>query len=315
VVKLGYHASHEQFAPSELLQLVQHAEQAGFACAKSSDHFHPWSEAQGNSGFAWSWLGAAMQATEMPFGMISTPGYRYHPAVLAQAAATIAEMFPDRLWLALGSGEAINEAVTGLPWPDKAERNARLKECVDIIRALFSGETVTHRGRVMVSEAKLYSRPARPVPLYGAAVTEATARFVGGWAEGLLTVTDDLETVRRLIAAFREGGGGSKPVVLQAAFCWSEDHEEATEMAMDQWRNCVVGGEVRWDLRRPADFDLLGLAVTSEFLRQRILVTDDVLRLRDWLRSFEQLGVTEIYLHQVGRNQRSFIDAFQRLSG
>jgi coenzyme F420-dependent glucose-6-phosphate dehydrogenase len=315
MVKLGYHASHEQFAPRELLQLVRFAEQAGFSCANSSDHFHPWGEAQGNSGFAWSWLGAAMQATQMPFGMISTPGYRYHPAILAQAAATIAEMFPDRLWLAVGSGEAINEAITGMPWPDKAERNARLKECVDIIRALFSGETVTHRGRVTVSEAKLYSRPARPVPLFGAAVTEQTARFVGEWAEGLLTVTDELETVRRVITAFREGGGGSKPVIMQAAFCWAGDQEEATRMAMDQWRNCVIGGEVRWDLRRPADFDLLGSFVTPELLRQRIFVTDSVLHLSDWLHSFEEQGATEIYLHQVGRNQRAFIDAFWKLGG
>jgi len=176
---VGYHASHEQFAPSELLGLVREAEQAGFACAKSSDHFHPWSKRQGQSGFAWSWLGAAMQATKFGFGMISAPGYRYHPAVLAQAAATIGEMFPDRLWLSLGSGEAINEAITGEYWPEKSERNARLRECVDVFRALFDGETVTHRGRVTVVEAKLYSRPQRPVPLFGAAVTSATAAFCG----------------------------------------------------------------------------------------------------------------------------------------
>lgn len=166
---IGYHASHEQFPPSELLRLVSDAEQAGFGCAKSSDHFHPWSERQGQSGFAWSWLGAAMQATNFDFGIISAPGYRYHPAVLAQAAATIGEMFPGRLWLSLGTGEAINEAITGEYWPEKAERNARLRECVDIFRALFDGETVTHRGRVTVVEAKLYSRPPHPVPIYGAA--------------------------------------------------------------------------------------------------------------------------------------------------
>src|SRR3954471_12568616 len=106
---IGYHASHEQFAPDELLAHVVAAEEAGFKAAKSSDHFHPWSERQGQSGFAWTWLGAAMHATSLPFGMISAPGYRYHPAVLAQAAATASVMFPDRFWLALGSGEAINE--------------------------------------------------------------------------------------------------------------------------------------------------------------------------------------------------------------
>src|SRR5215217_6888523 len=185
---IGYHASHEQFAPSVLLRLVVAAEEAGFDCAKSSDHFHPWSERQGESGFAWSWLGAAMQATKFGIGIISAPGYRYHPAILAQAAATIGEMYPDRLWLALGSGEAINEAITGEPWPEKAERNARLRECVDIMRALLAGETVTHRGRVTSIETKLYSRPISSLPLFGAAVTAETAAFCGGWADGLLTV-------------------------------------------------------------------------------------------------------------------------------
>jgi len=186
---IGYHASHEQFAPGRLRDLVVRAEQAGFTAAKTSDHFQPWSEKQGQSGFAWSWLGAAMQATALPFGAISAPGYRYHPAVLAQAAATCAEMFPNRLWLALGSGEAIKEAITGLPWPEKAERNARLGECAAVIRALLDGETVTHRGRVTVIEARLYSRPAAPIPLIGAATSAATARFVGTWADGLLTTT------------------------------------------------------------------------------------------------------------------------------
>jgi len=247
--------------------------------------------------------------------MISAPGYRYHPAILAQAAATIAEMFPDRLWLSLGSGEAINEAITGMPWPEKAERNARLRECVDVTRALFAGETVTHRGRVTVIEAKLYSRPARPVPLYGAAVSEETARFCGGWADGLLTVSGDLDSVRRVIAAFRDGGGEHKPVVLQAAFCWADDEADAMRYAMDQWRACLIGGEVNWDLRRPADFDLASETITPDYLRSKIPVTGSVTWLGDWLNSFGQLGVDEIYLHQVGRNQRAFIDAFADVLG
>src|SRR3712207_1221955 len=153
MVRVGFHASHEQFAPSELLRLVRAAERAGFDCAMSSDHFRPWGAAQGQSGFAWSWLGAALEATRLPFGVVTAPGWRYHPAVLAQAGATLAEMYPGRFWMALGSGEAINEAITGLPWPEKAERNARLEECAAVMRALLAGETVTHRGRVTVVEA------------------------------------------------------------------------------------------------------------------------------------------------------------------
>jgi probable non-F420 flavinoid oxidoreductase len=314
MVRIGYHASHEQFAPSALLRYVQLAEEAGFACAKSSDHFHPWSEKQGQSGFAWSWLGAAMQATRLPFGMISAPGYRYHPAVLAQAAATIGEMFPDRLWLALGSGEAINEAITGLPWPEKAERNARLAECIEITRALFAGETVTHRGRVTVIEAKLYSRPERPVPIYGAAVTEETARWVGSWADGLLTTGGrDAAGVAKVIDAFRAGGGEGKPVVLQAALCWAPTDDEATASAMDQWRACAVGGEVNWDLRRPHDFDMVGDAVKEEQLAEFVPISSNPAQHVDWIGALAALGVDEIHLHQVGRNQEQFIYAFGEL--
>ena len=133
---IGFHASHEQVSPSELLHAVRAAEAAGFACAMCSDHFSPWSERQGESGFAWSWLGAALQATSLPFGVVNAPGQRYHPAVIAQAAATLCELFPGRFWLALGTGEFSNEHITGEPWPDKRTRNARLAECVAVMRAL-----------------------------------------------------------------------------------------------------------------------------------------------------------------------------------
>jgi coenzyme F420-dependent glucose-6-phosphate dehydrogenase len=144
VTRIGYHASHEQFRPSTLLACVQQAEQAGFEAAMCSDHFHPWNEDQGQSGFAWSWLGSALQATTLTMGTVCAPGQRYHPAIIAQAAATLAEMHPDRFWVALGSGQSLNEHVTGGGWPTKAERNERLLECVEIMRALWRGETVIH---------------------------------------------------------------------------------------------------------------------------------------------------------------------------
>ncbi|HEX6419188.1 MAG TPA: LLM class flavin-dependent oxidoreductase, partial [Acidimicrobiales bacterium] len=123
---IGYHASHEQHPPSRLVADARHAEAAGFGAISSSDHFSPWSERQGESGFAWSWLGAAMQLTQVPFGVVNAPGQRYHPAIIAQAIATLGEMFPGRLWVAMGSGEASNEHITGERWPDKPTRNARL---------------------------------------------------------------------------------------------------------------------------------------------------------------------------------------------
>src|SRR5438874_6590757 len=131
---IGYQASHEQFKPSQLLEWAILAEKAGFKAINSSDHFHPWSERQGQSGYAFAWLGAAMQATSLPFGVVCSPGQRNHPAIVAQAAATLNEMFPGRFWVALGSGEAINERITGEKWPAKPERNARLLECAQIIR-------------------------------------------------------------------------------------------------------------------------------------------------------------------------------------
>src|ERR671914_1478573 len=204
---VGLHCSHEQIPPSRLLEDARHAEAAGFGAIMSSDHFSPWSGRQGESGFAWSWLGAAMGATALPFGVVNAPGQRYHPAIVAQAAATLCEMFPGRLWVALGTGEASNEHITGDPWPGKAKRNARLRECVEVMRALFAGEMVDHDGLVRVDRARLWTLPEEPPSLVGAAVSEETARWCGEWADGLVTINQPRETLERVIAAFRDGGG------------------------------------------------------------------------------------------------------------
>jgi probable non-F420 flavinoid oxidoreductase len=309
MTRFGYHASHEQFAP-DLLRWTKLAEEAGFECAMSSDHFHPWSERQGNAGFAWSWLGAAMEGTSLPFGIISAPGYRYHPAIIAQGAATLSQMYPDRLWLALGSGEAINEAITGLAWPEKRERNARLLECAEVIKALLAGDTVTHRGRVTVVEAKLYTRPVKPPLLIGAAVTESTAEWLGGWADGLLTVHAAPGQLAKVVEAFRSGGGAGKPIILQAAVSWAPTEEEAESEALHQWASNAAGGEVNWDLRRPQDFDLIGRLLKAEDMRKSVLISADLGQQRAWLAEFAGMGFAEIHLHQVGRRQLSFIEVF-----
>jgi G6PDH family F420-dependent oxidoreductase len=218
-------------------------------------------------------------------------------------------MYPDRLWLALGSGEAINEAITGTCWPDKAERNARLLECVEVIRALLAGETVTHRGRVTVVEAKLYSRPASAPKLLGAAVTEATARWCAKWADGLLIACTEAKAARTLVNAYRDGGE-SGTIIVQAALSWAATDAEAETMALDQWGACAAGGEVNWDLRRPQDFDLVSRFVTGEQIRSIVHVSSDLSRMTDWLAELAAAGADEIHLHQVGRNQREFISAF-----
>lgn len=309
MAQIGFHASHEQFAPSRLLTLCRRAQEAGFAAIKCSDHFHPWSERQGQSGFSWAWLGAAMQACDLPFGSIAAPGYRTHPAVLAQAAATLAEMFPGRFWLALGSGEAINEAMTGLPWPDKAERNARLAECAHIIRALFDGKEVTHRGRVTVIGAKLYSRPEARMPLYAAAVSKETAAEVATWADGLLTVGGKVENVAPVLRAFRDNGGAGKPVHIQHALSWAPDRATAMTEAMHQWRHAVLGGEAMWDLRRPADFDTASDAASEAALMDRLPISEDLGRHTADIAALAALDAT-VHLHCVGRNQEAFIDTF-----
>jgi coenzyme F420-dependent glucose-6-phosphate dehydrogenase len=289
--RIGYHASHEQFSPSRLLRLVKLAESAGFHEAKSSDHFHPWSERQGQSGFAWAWLGAAMEATRLPIGIISAPGYRYHPAVLAQAAATIGEMYPGRMWLALGSGEAINEAITG-----------------EYMRRLLAGERVTHRGRVQVVEAKLYSRPVSPVPLFGAAVSAATAQLAGRWADGILLAGHRPQAVRPPIDAFREAGGDGKPIHVQMAVSWDASLQAAGEAAVHHWAAASIGGEVAWDLRRPADFDLASRFAGVADLSEAVLVTDSLAELEDRVSSIAEIGATVVHLHMVGPGQEAFIE-------
>lgn len=309
---IGYHASHEQVAPSELLELVIQAERAGFDCAMSSDHFKPWGPAQGQSGFAWSWLGAAMQATRLPLGLISAPGYRYHPAIIAQGAATLAEMFPGRFWLALGSGQRLNEDITGLAWPEKRERNARLQECAAIISALLQGETVNHHGRVTVIDARLYSLPKSPPPLLGAAITEESAERVGEWADGLLTVQANPEKVARVVEAFRRGGGRGKPLKMQVSLNWDRTEDLALRGAFDQWRYNAIGGDVNWELRSPEDFDTATRHIQPESLHRCVLISSDIGKHIDWLKQYIALGFEEIQLHQVGLKQREFFDIFGR---
>lgn len=305
----GIHASHEQIHPSDLLAAMRRAETAGFTAAMSSDHFSPWSVRQGHSGYAWSWLGAAMQATRMPYGVVTAPGQRYHPAVHAQAIATLAAMFPDRFWVALGTGEASNEHITGQGWPRKDVRNARLRECVDIIRALLSGEDVSHDGLVTVDRARLWTLPERVPPLLGAAVTPETAGWCASWADGLITVNAPVERLRKVASAYRDAGGRG-PLALQVHLSWAPGEETATRIAYQQWRGNVFGPPVCWDLELPEHFDLISESVTSEQVARVVNVSADPDRHAAWLREYAELGFDQIYLHHVGQQLDLFIDTF-----
>lgn len=286
------------------------AEQAGFSCINSSDHFHPWSEKQGQSGFSFVWLGAVMQATKLPCGVVCAPGQRYHPAIVAQAAATLAEMFPERFWMSLGSGEALNENITGERWPVKAERNERLKECAEIMKKLFNGETVTHYGRVTVQEAKLYTRPEKFPLLLGAALSAPTAEWMGSWADGMTTIYRPESELRSLIEAFHKGGGKGKPMYLQMQFSYARNYEDALNGAYEQWRTNVLPSEFLDDLWQVQQFDAAAQYVRPEDVKQKMHISSDAKDFIGHITSCIDMGFEKIILHNVNRHQETFITDF-----
>lgn len=306
---IGFHCSHEQISPAQLLRDVQHAERAGFTAAMSSDHFSPWSSRQGESGFAWSFLGAALATTQLPFGVVNAPGQRYHPAIIAQAIATLAQMFPGRFWAALGSGEASNERVTGEVWPRKELRDERLIECVHVIRRLLQGEQVSHDGLVKVNRAQLWTLPETVPDLVGPAVTPETAARHAAWADGLITVNQPKDTLQKILDSYREGGGRG-PARLQVHLSWAPTEEEAVAVARDQWRNNVFGPPVCWDLETVEAFDVIGETVSGDQVRKSVNVSADLAQHADWLVQYLDQGWDELYLHFVGQKQAGFIDAF-----
>ncbi|CAA9439401.1 MAG: Similar to F420-dependent glucose-6-phosphate dehydrogenase, Mext_1273 family [uncultured Quadrisphaera sp.] len=305
----GVHASHEQVHPSALLAMAQRAEEVGFTAAMCSDHFSPWSERQGHSAFAWAWLGAALQSTGLPFGVVNAPGQRYHPAIIAQACATLEEMFPGRFWVALGTGEASNEHITGGGWPRKDVRNARLLECVQIMRALFAGEEVSHDGLVTVDRARLWTKPSAPPPLIGAAVTPQTAAWVAGWADGLATTDQPGHAERDVIAAYRDAGGEGRTVV-QVHLSYARTDEEALALAHDQWRTNIFAPPVCWDLHTAAEFDTVGEQVTPEAVARSVFVSSDPAQHVAHLQELVDLGFDEVYLHHVGQEQQEWLEVF-----
>lgn len=307
---LGYQASHEQFLPSDLLRYAVLAQQAGFTSINSSDHFYPWSKRQGQSGYSFAWLGAAMAKTSLPYGVVCTPGYRYHPAVVAQAAATLAEMFPNRFWMALASGEALNERITGEKFPIKSERNERLLECADIIKRLLKGETVNHFGRVTVEAAKLYTLP-KQMPLFvGAAVTKETAAWMGSWADGMITVHREQSKLKEVVDAFRNNGGEGKPVFLKVQLSYADSEEEALQGAWDQWRTNIFHSTALSELWQVEQFDKVAEFVQPEELRGMVRISSDIQQHLDWINEDLKLGFERIILHNVNRQQEHFIRTF-----
>ncbi len=309
MTRIGFHASHEQISPGQLLADVQHAERAGFQMAMCSDHLFPWSARQGHSGYAWSWLGAALATTELTLGCVSAPGQRYHPAVHAQKIATLGQMFPGRFWVALGSGENINEHVTGEVWPRKEERTRRLEESVDVIRRLLAGEEVSSDGLVTVDRARVWEQ-ADPAPLLvGPAVSVGSAARVAGWADGLVTINQPVGTLRELLAAYRDAGGRGR-TSLQIHLSWAPTREEAERIAVDQWRSNVFAEPVNWDTATVEGFDVASEHVGPGVVQESVRISSDLGQHREWLAEYAELGFDDLYLHHVGQEQAGFIDAF-----
>jgi G6PDH family F420-dependent oxidoreductase len=319
MTRIGYAAMLEQFHPTDLLDWCAAAEKAGFdAGFMVSEHFQPWTPQQGQSAFAWSFMGALGQRTSLPFGSaVTCPGFRYHPVVIAHAAATLGAMYPGRFFLGLGAGEALNEHVIGGRWPEIGVRSAMLFESIEIINKLFTGEVVRHRGdHFTVESARLYTRPPddKRVPIYVATAGPVNAKRTGKFADGMITVGAADEKIKLLWEKCDEGcREAGKPLgtpkLLQIHISWARTDEEAAENALREWPN---GGMPfpKQDIRNPEDFAAMAKLVRVEDFSNRCLITSDLEWHARQIQHYVDMGFDEIHLHNVGRNQAEFIEVF-----
>jgi G6PDH family F420-dependent oxidoreductase len=217
-------------------------------------------------------------------------------------------MYPGRFWLAVGSGEALNESITGDAWPEKADRNSRLKEAVDVIKALWAGDTVSHDGHVRVKGAKLYSRPAEPPALLGAALTPETAFWLAPWADGMITAGSSHEGLKKVVRAFRDNGGDGKPIYLQTAMCLGDTFDDALRTCHDQWRQAGLDGSQIPDLPTPAAFDRATASISEQDLKTKLRISDSFNELWDGIARDAELGFDRIYLHHIGRDMTRFLE-------
>jgi len=310
----------EQFTPTDLLRWSRQAEDIGFGGIMASDHFHPWTPQQGQSGFVWAWLGAlGAQTSHVVFGTgVSAPGPLYHPAILAQASATLEAMFPGRFYLGLGAGEALNEHITGEYWPEAPARLQRLEEAVEIIRKLFSGKVTKYQGaHFKLESAKLYTLPQTPPPIYIASSGPLNSERTGRIADGYITVGASDEKIRTLLGRFEKGAheAGKDPTkmprIIQLHLSWAESQQAAVDQAVREWPN---GGMAfpKADIRNPEDFAAMAQIVRPENFEGRVFMSPDLDAHTAHLQHYIDLGFDQVYIHNVGRNQQEFIDAFGR---
>ena len=318
---IGYAAMLEQFAPMEVVGLSAYAEEHGFSGVMAADHFQPWVPAQGQAAFVWNVLTAIGERTVGDMGPgVTAPTFRWHPAMVAQASATLAAMYPGRHWLGLGSGEALNEHVVAGYWPEAPERINRMFEAIEIIRKLFTaslaGKDVKHAGAFYKMEStRLWTMPEVPPEILVATAGPVTAKRAGRLADGLITVGAPLEKIGGLFAKFAEGAReagkdpDTLPKVLQLHLSWADTDELAMANALHEWPN---GGMKfpKADIRSPWDFEQMAKLVRPEDFAGRMVVSADPDVHRAEIQKYVDLGFDRIYLHNVGRNQREWIDVF-----
>jgi G6PDH family F420-dependent oxidoreductase len=306
-MRIGHFPSSEEYTPAQLVEQATLAEEAGFEALWISDHYHPWNDAQGQSPFVWSVIGAIAQATDLPVTTaVTCPTVRTHPAVVAQAAATSAVMLDGRFTLGVGSGEALNEHILGTVWPTAERRLEMLEEAVDIIRRLFTGEVVRHEGtHYRVDTARLYTLPDTPPPIYvsgfGPHSTDLAARI----GDGYITTQPDVELLRR----FRDGSGG-KPAQIGNKVCWAASEDEGVEIAHRLWANSGLPGELAQVLPSPRHFEQASQLVTPEQTRGSVACGNDVDAHVESLRPAVEAGFEEVYVANMGPHYADMIRAY-----
>ena len=297
-MKIGYFLSCEEYRPAELIEQARLAEEAGFDSLWISDHFHPWNDAQGQSPFVWSMIGAISQVCSLPIATaVTCPTVRIHPAVIAQAAATSAVLTGGRFILGVGSGEALNEHVVGARWPDAAVRLDMLEEAVDVLRTLWKGEFVDHHGEYYtVENARIYTLPDEPIPVYVSAFGPKAADVAGRIGDGLVTTSPDTQ----IIHAFRESGGEGKPVHAGYKVCWGVDDDACIDTAHRLWANSGIPGEAAQVLPSPRHFEQVSGLVTRDSTRDSIAYGADVDRHVAAFQPFAEAGVDVVPISQMG---------------
>ncbi|MER7779525.1 LLM class F420-dependent oxidoreductase [Streptomyces sp. NPDC096191] len=309
MTSFGYFLASEEFTPAELLEQARAAEQAGFTCLAVSDHYHPWTGEQGQSPFVWSMIGALAQVTSLPVTtFVTCPTIRMHPAVNAQAVATSGVLTGNRFRFGVGSGEALNEHILGDVWPAVDVRLDMLEEAVQIIRSLQSGEEVTHRGKhYTVENARLYTVPDEPVPIYVSGFGPKAAAVAGRIGDGFVTMTPDAD----LVGQFRRAGGGQKPVLGGMKVCWGTDRGQAVKTAHRLWPTQFLPGELGQVLPDPAHFEQASTLVTEEAVAEGMVCGDDVDEHVRALKAYVDAGFDEVYVGQIGPDQQGFFDFYR----